>query len=106
MQGGLENTLTAIAIQRLASNRSDQRASSIFSKQKPFDNVSVSASSKFSNSCSEKKKQIKSFMRKMKKKLHLKTKEKESEKIIRSTLVEEVTQNSYHVQLKSLVCLL
>ena len=74
---------------------------SSLSRKISFDNLStISAMS------SGRKQKFSSCMRKVKKKMHLKTKEKESTKTGRKSLVDKVIQNSYNDQLKTLVCLL
>jgi len=104
MQDDIEKTINAITLQTLtASNNNLKKTPSFRLKPKPFDNVSMTSKTcNKEKKTSKKKKKLASFIRKIKKKLHLKTKEKESETIKRNSLVEEVTQNSYHVQLKNL----
>ena len=94
----LEMAMDAFTIQQLAKNSNEKKSSSLF-RYKPFDNVSISSST------IRRIKKISSIMRKIKKKMHLKTKEKEIEKIRRDDSVNKIIQNSFCTQLQHLVCL-
>merc|ERR1719343_1249210 len=104
LRGDIEMTINALTIQRLATN--EKKTSSLL-KHKPFDNVSITKHKVFDNasitsSTIKRKQKLSSMMRKIKKKMHLKTKEKEIEKIRRDTLIKRTTQDSYRTQLQSL----
>ena len=88
-------------MQKLATKDNDlKKKPSLVKKYEPFENVSVTSTT------SRRKQEVSSFIRTIKKKMHLKVEESESEKIRRRNMVEKITNDSFHNQLKNWVCVL
>ena len=101
MQEEVEKAVKAPTLQKLATKDNDlKKKPSLVKNYEPFENVSVTSTT------SRRKQEVSSLMRKVKKKMHLKVKESESEKIRRRSMVEKITKDSFHNQLKNWVCLL
>ena len=101
MQEEVEKAVKAPTLQKLATKDNDlKKKPSLVKNYEPFENVSVTSTT------SRRKQKVSSFMRNIKKKMHLKVKESESEKIRRRSMVEQITNDSFHNQLKNWVCLL